>query len=476
MNNKLDKIFSSKEGEKIYSTAERTVRRYGMDSLLQRGVLLGLSGGADSVMLLCFLLEYRRRNYHFPIVAVHVNHMIRGAEADRDEILSSDICNSLGVEFLSIRVDVPHLAKERKISIEECARDVRYCEFNRIISGRNDISSIAVAHNLGDNAETVIYNIMRGAGTRGAAGIPPVRDNIFRPLIAVSKADIVAVLKSSGVDFAIDSTNLSIDYTRNYIRHELLPSLKRITPSPENMLLRFSENLRSDEEYISLLADEFLNLNPTVYQERLISLHRSVFVRVLSKLAKNAGTGISHSHILAIRELLLGSDFLYSLPDGYVFGCERGVCRIFLPHKESINYKFCINMGKNELYGYDSDFFLSNDKIDNSSLNVYKISIQVNLSSAIINGGLFLRPRKDGDTIYYGKMTHKLKKLLCDRKIPNSKKMRIPVLCDRSGPVWVPGFSVRDDGVKRAPLYAAIAIGKGDTLSEERMYTAEEFK
>ena len=126
----------------------------------------------------------------------------------------------------------------------------------------------------------------------------------------------------------------------------------------------------------------------------------------------------------------------------------------------------------------NADFVISNEKVDKSYLNIYKISIQANLSSAIISGSLYLRPKKDGDTVYYGGMTHKLKKLFCDSKIPPSKRSLIPILCDDKGVVWVPGFGVRDDGVKdedKKDVFVLLGI-KSDGRDEDRLFSASEFR
>ena len=171
------------------------------------------------------------------------------------------------------------------MGLEETARNIRYSVFNRIISGRNDISTIAVAHNMNDNAETVLFNILRGSGANGAGGIRPVRDNIVRPLIDICKNDIVSALTFSGIPYVIDSTNLSTDYTRNYLRHEIMPRLRRITDNPEAMLSRFSKNMRSDEEYITSKANDLIGDGKTVEIEKLRSVSYSLFFRVISIMA-----------------------------------------------------------------------------------------------------------------------------------------------------------------------------------------------
>ena len=479
MDSNFTSLFETPLGSRIYASACNTVAKYGMAPLMEEGALVGLSGGADSVMLLHFLLEYRRRTRDFPIIAVHINHMIRGDEADRDEEFCCNLCEGLNVEFISRRIDVPHLAKAQGIGTEECARNARYSTFADIISGRNDISVIVIAHNSTDNAETVVFNMLRGAGSRGAAGIPPVRDNVIRPLIGIKKADIVKALAECGIAYVTDSTNLSSDYTRNYIRNEILPTFSKISASPEDAIFRMSSNLRSDDDCLRALARDFIasSREGKITCRGLSALHESVLARVIAIMCDDAGVTVSHAAIIAIRGLLDSDNFTYTLPGGAKFIAEYGVCRIDAVSPNVIDYCFEIGEGLNELSGFDSDFFLTKGKLDKSSLNVYKISIQVNLRSAIINGRLFLRPRAEGDTVYYGGMTHKLKKMFNDRKIPPALRSCVPVLCDGKGVVWVPGFGVRDDRRDNSgeDLYCALCIGKGALFSRNRMYSASEF-
>ena len=234
LSNKIREMFSSDSGVNIYNRIKATIESENMLSQIERGVLIGFSGGADSVLLLCFLAEYKKRSdTDFPILAVHINHGIRGEEALRDENFSRDFSNTLGVDFKSCSVDVPAICKAESIGLEEAARNVRYSVFNDLILSRNDISTIAVAHNSTDNAETVLMNILRGSGLSGVCGIKPVRDNIIRPLIKISKSEILSLLDESDIPYVTDSTNLSTDYSRNYVRNEILPLFQRLSNSPE---------------------------------------------------------------------------------------------------------------------------------------------------------------------------------------------------------------------------------------------------
>ncbi len=448
-------FFESDKGRRLYSKIASSVEKYGMDRMLSGGVLLGFSGGADSVLLLHFLRCYLK-NKPSKILCVHINHLIRGEEAFADEEFSRSTCEALGVEFLSKRIDVPSVAAKLGLGLEECARNIRYNEFNEIIRGRNDISAIAVAHNSTDNVETVLLNVLRGAGARGASGIPPVRDNICRPLISASKSEIVEALSSYGIKFVTDSTNLSSDYTRNYVRNEVLPKLRRISNDPEAMFLRMSENLRSDDDYINSVADEII-ASGSVTTDKLASLHESVFVRVVARMVGDRSS-ISSASLRDLRGLLGLKNFRYSLPGGAKFIAEGGVCRIQADDLRDIDYICYVEKDFARLDAINSVFAILDVESKKSYSNIYKKSIQANLRSAIINGRLYLRPKKDGDTVYYGGMTHKLKKLFNDKKIPPSLRSRIPVLCDDSGVVWVPGFGVRDDRpVAPKDIFAVIA-------------------
>lgn len=481
MDSRFDLFTESKCFKDIYAKVKATAKEYSMLEKMKGGVLIGLSGGADSVMLLYVLNKLSLENGGFNILVSHINHCIRGEEADRDESFSMDLARQFSLPFISSKIDVPKLAKERSLGLEEAARIARYCEFDKIIRSRNDISCIAVAHNSTDNAETSLFNIMRGTGTKGAAGISAIRDNIIRPLIAVSKSEILGALDSFGIEYVTDSTNLSDDYTRNYIRHEILPRMQRITsPIPiEEMFLRFSENLRSDDSYINSVAKQFIlsHSSGDFSVSELTELHDSIFSRVIRMLASDLGTSVSFIQIKTLKEMLKrGKPFCYDLGSGVYCRSECG--RVTMTVKEEdVDFLYKISTGENRIDDFSAVLTLSDKKTDKISLNVYKISIQADLSSAIILGDLYIRPKRDGDSVFYGGCTHKLKKLYNDKKIPPSKRNLIPVLCDDKGVVWVPGFGVRDDGGKaedNKPLYAVLGLTDLGN-SRSRMYLPSEF-
>lgn len=434
-----------------------------MRSLIGGGILLGLSGGADSVLLLHFLLEYRARNaISFPLLAVHVNHGIRGDEAERDEAFSKATACALGVDFASVHIDVPRFAQDNSLGLEEAARKLRYAKFNELIGSRSDISCIAVAHNSSDNLETVLFNFMRGAGTRGLAGIAPVRDNIIRPLIYVSKRDIQALLDEEKIEYVTDSTNFSCDYTRNYIRHDVIPKLARLNSDPERAVNRACAFLRADDAYISEVAQAFIKenyKNGSFENARLRGLHNAVLARVLTFAASAQGIALEAVHIAQIEKLLRknrNESFKISLPGQHEFISECGASRIEKRKAARIEAKK-LHLGENHFPSSNAVIILSENANDEFSLNVYKISIQAAIPFDIINSELFVRSKNDGDSYFYGGMTHKLKKLFNDKKIPPSYRERVPIFYDGDGIVWVPGFGVRSTLKTSKKLYVTIA-------------------
>ena len=213
-----------------------------------RPVLVGLSGGADSVALLGVLVRLG-----YPCIALHCNFHLRGEESDRDEAFACEFAESLEVPFHKIDFDTISYAGERHLSIEMAARELRYAWFEEMRE-RLGGQATAVAHHRDDNVETVLMNLIRGTGIRGMSGIRPRNGFIVRPLLCVSREDILAWLADQGYAYMVDSTNLSDAYTRNFIRLNVLPLLEEINPSARNTIARSAEHLSAAETiYIYVL-------------------------------------------------------------------------------------------------------------------------------------------------------------------------------------------------------------------------------
>ena len=441
-------ILSTEKMRNVFSSIDECIHKNELLDKIKKGVLIGFSGGPDSILLLFFFYNLRKQ-IDFKLKAVHVNHSIRGDEAVRDEVFSRNICAHLSVDFESVTVDIPKIAEEMKCSVELAAREERYKIFRRILSTDKEISYIATAHNSTDNLETVMFNLLRGSGLAGLCGINVCRDEIIRPMLYVSKEDVISALESIGAPFVIDSTNECFDYTRNYIRGELYPLLKKISNNPDKSVLRACSNLLSDASYLDSEANKaYISFSSSGAKASVLAdLHPSLQARVLVKIIRNHTDKMPESvHIKAISEQLFkGGDFSISIPGDLSFICEDGVC--FVGHKEDdFTFERVVPLkdGINEIEELGIAVVVSDAEIKESYLNVYKFSTNKKINSAIIDGSLILRTKKEGDCYFYGGVRRKLKKLFIDKKIPKSKRSYIPIIADDSGILWIPGFPLRD--------------------------------
>jgi len=226
-------------------------------NLLDNGdkLLIALSGGPDSLFALHFFNKFKSK-FGIEISAMHVNHLLRGDESDKDEIFCESMCKELNIKFTSEKVDVQGFANNNKQSIEEAARNLRYQKLSQYAS-KIKATKIVTAHNLEDNTETVLLNLFRGTGLKGAGGIPIRRENIIRPFLSTSKIDILNYLDSNKIEYRIDSSNLENDFTRNYLRNEIIPKIKEnINSGIDNNILKFSEIVSQSEKAIHNYAEE----------------------------------------------------------------------------------------------------------------------------------------------------------------------------------------------------------------------------
>ena len=238
--------------KKVQKAFLETVRDYRMLAPGDR-VLCGLSGGADSVVLLHLLLSLKQE-YSLRILAVHVHHGIRGAEADRDEAFCRQLCREYGVRLYCEHADVPGYAAESGRNLEDAARCLRYEVFRRL-RAEADIDRIALAHHADDNMETVLLNLTRGSGLAGICGIPPVRGEIIRPLIACKKSDIAGYCAENGLSYVTDSTNADPSYARNFIRSHVIPLLAELNPEVQQAFYQTSAIARADDEALWLESE-----------------------------------------------------------------------------------------------------------------------------------------------------------------------------------------------------------------------------
>ncbi len=435
-----------------------------------RGVLVGYSGGADSTLLLRLMRDYCAEHGIY-IAAVHVNHRIRGDEAERDAEHCWRTCDTLGVDFRLVTADIPAMARESGRGLEEEARNFRYETFERLLSEDDRLNIAATAHNADDNAETLLFNIARGAGVDGLSGIPPMRAmgqyRVVRPLIYLSKKDIVAACESIGAEYVTDSTNSDTAYTRNYIRHTLVPAFEKLNPSFTDAVQRLTAAARKDAEYLTSLAEELAREcevsadHVTIQADKLAGAPSSVASRAVMRMFSLVSeTALSAKQIDAVMRLSeSGDEISVSLPDRMSASIvKRGGARYLVIGRttgDDADVKIpeiSLNPGLNELIPGKSAIYMYAESTEIGEIekytgklkNIYKSSIRTELNSDKIKHILFVRSRADGDSWVYGGMTRKLKKLCNDRGLGKTERDSLPVVCDDDGILWVPGFGTAD--------------------------------
>jgi len=406
-------------------------------------ILIGFSGGPDSAALLSLLLKWRELT-GAPIYAAHIDHMIRDGEHERDRKFCERVTFEGGVKLFTLIADLPKIARESGESLETAARRVRYGFFNKIMK-ENGIEILATAHNADDNLETILLNLTRGSGLKGMRGIPPTREieggTVIRPILGMSKDEILAYCEENSVEYVIDSTNAVADCSRNIIRLKVIPELKSINPSVVKTAKRLSDSVRDDEKYFDELADSFLEgKNDFIALDALGAIPDvSVKTRIIQKLG---GSGLETVHIESILKLAEKGEphSSVSLPDKKRAVIENGRLVFEDDTKESPAEYTEIQLKEGE-----NPFFHSVLRVSSQSeRNVYKSETQAAIASDKIIGSLVARNRQAGDRIFLRGMHRSVKKLLCDAKIPLELRDKLPIVCDGDGIVFIPYIGVRD--------------------------------
>ncbi|NLN55962.1 MAG: tRNA lysidine(34) synthetase TilS [Clostridiales bacterium] len=395
-------------------------------------VMVGFSGGADSSVLLDVLLSLRKR-YGFEVSAVHINHKIRGKESDSDEEFVRQVCRNRGITLFVEQIDVPALAKVSKASLELAAREARYSTFFDIAE-KNSIDLIATAHNANDNAETAIFNLVRGSALKGLCGIPYKRGKIIRPLLDVTREEIEDYATEKGISYVTDSTNSEDLYTRNKIRHTVLPVLKEINPSFINAFTRQSVLFEKINEYLTGQAKE---ISGDISEKDEVLILQYIYNNCPEFLDMETAEKISKAVREKTNRKFAVSRNLYAVTDS---GSVN-----FRSHPEN-NGEFIeytrLSTGKNILAGGKVVIYYNNSPKNFNHIN--KNSTTITLRSDIINGAVFVRPRNSGDTLRLNGITKSIKKEFINKKIPLKYRGLIPIICAENEIIGVPFIGIAD--------------------------------
>ncbi len=416
------------------------------DNLQGKRVIVGFSGGADSVSLLYRLVELKKE-LEIDLNAFHLNHCLRGEESVRDEIFVRDFCKKYSIPLKVKRLDIASLATENGLSEETCGREERYKFFSEE-AGENGI--IATAHTLSDNLETVVFHMIRGTALKGLCGIPQKRGNIVRPIIDCSREDVEDYCYRKGLEYVNDSTNFSTDYLRNKIRMEIIPKFYEINPSADQSFMRMKNILQKEEEYLETISsdifekmksDEKFLLNPLEGKADIF------YSRIAAKLLEYYDFPLDFQNVERISSLLKNkkgrqqmNDEFYLSADGEKLFIESELPKIPFFEKEidiEDNLKFEV-----EYFEKFKDKILKKErklkilvldkKEDIDFKKVYKNLLIFALDYDTIIGKLSFRQKKEGDKIkvYRRNGTKSLKKLFNEKKINLIDRHKILVVCD----------------------------------------------
>ena len=433
------------------------------NNLIKSGdrILVALSGGPDSVCLLYILIKLRE-TLGIEIGAAHLNHMLRGEDALGDEEYVNKLCKDLNIPCYIKQVDINKYARENKLSSEMAGRSVRYDFFDEIIS-KYGFNKIATAHNANDQAETILFRLMRGTGLEGLGGIKVSRDNkIIRPILCLSRNEVEDYIEKEGLNPRIDKTNFEKVYNRNKIRLDILPYIKKhFNADIVQTLNRMSTLLQKDNDYLERSAYKYYEKNCLKSKEHFI-LKKELFNEeeaITSRVIRNALTEYSKSnydfemkHISEIIHLARkNSGKKIDLPNKIY--AENIYGDIYIKKrikKQKIDNKNEIVINKNDINGKKVEFHnykLEFSIIDNNNLIYKKNSLKKFFDFDLIENFIVIRKRKDGDKmIPLGmKGTKKIKDIFIDAKVPKEQRDYIPIIEFDNNIAWLTGINVSDE-------------------------------
>lgn len=434
------------------------IKEYNMLNIGDK-VVVGVSGGPDSMCLLNVLCILRSE-YNLTIVVAHINHCLRGSDADDDEEFVRNYCKDRNIEFYSTKIDIHHLAKEKGISCESAGREVRYSFFYHVYK-EIGADKIALAHHANDQAETILMRLMRGTGMEGLSGIKPVRDNVFiRPLINIYREEIEKYCIENNIYTRTDKTNFESIFTRNKIRLDLIPYINNMFDCDiTKSLCRLSNIVRVDNDYLKKITIEKYNKycvkenDKTIITYEAFKEHEAILSRIIrmaiEEFCGNLNDIEKHhiSDIINLQKRITGKIAL--LPKEFAALNNYGnieICNLNKLNEDLIN-KREIKLYEGTNYIYETSYRIFLNTIDGDK------DIKLNQSDLIkyfdwdkINGEIKLRYRIEGDRFCPLGLngSKKLKDIFIDLKIPKHIRNKVPLICFGDEIAWIVGYRISE--------------------------------
>lgn len=417
------------------------LRRY---ELLPAGsrVLCAVSGGADSMCLVHWLWS-RREALGIRVLAAHYEHGLRGEESLRDAAFVENWCRERGIECAVAHGDAAAYAREKRLSVEEAARELRYAFLERTAEELG-CTHIATAHNADDNAETMLFHLCRGSGTAGLRGIPPVRGKIIRPLLGCTRAQVEAYLQENQIPHVEDSSNLSDEYSRNRIRHRVMPVLRDLNPAFAQAAGRTAELLRQDEECLDALTGDFLQKHwdgESLPAQALAALPRAIASRALRKLC---GAELSMVHVEAALALAEGSGLKYADLPGRRIRREQG--RLYFSDREERPAAPCFAIGPGQRLELRSAGLAVEAEISEYRREINDLFKTYCFKYESICGNILCTGRRPGDKLRpKGRgCTKSLKSLFLEAGLTQAQRDATLVFRDGAGILAVEGLAIAE--------------------------------
>jgi tRNA(Ile)-lysidine synthase len=388
-------------------------------------VIVALSGGADSTALLLFMKENVSNTE-----AVHVNHGLRGAESDADEAFCRLLCERLNVPLTVERVDVKGFASESGTSTEEAARILRYRVFEKVSGGS---VLVATAHNADDNGETMLWNLIRGTGLTGLSGIPARRDNFIRPLLTVTRSEIIEFLHDRKQEYVTDSTNLTDDYSRNFIRHNIMPKIMTLNPAFVRKTSETAAILRDIDSFIKNTAalSNLRTADPVIRREAVRLFFKQNGIEPDYKKIRLIDDEIEKKGLAKVE---VGKN-RYVCYDGSKLTLESKKVKPSNISDICINYDETVNFGDKTI-----KLKRQTDKISPQEGNVNSFLTNNVLDCGKIEGGIILRRRQPGDRYVRRGNNFRSKLATLYNSMPPAFRDDNIVLADENGIIWVEHF------------------------------------
>jgi len=446
---------------KILEKALKTIKKH---SMIQKGdsILIGLSGGPDSVCL-SVILDELKDNFNLSLHALYVDHGLRPEEGRDEAAFCRRFCDGLGIDFHVESVMTKEHSEKKKLNLQETARELRYEALERKAI-EVDAVRIAIAHNADDQAETVLMRLIRGAGRRGLSGMSPVRGGIIRPLIDIERKEIEAFLAEKNLSFMTDSSNLKKDYSRNWLRSEVIPLLKEQNPSVSDSINRTAEILREEEKYLQIATTKTMMRLVTrksddsieLFLVPLLNIDRAILRRILRRALSEIGAdrGIELVHIDDIIRLInenISGDMI-NLPKG--IRAVKGYATLLLTREKPAGLETQKIEVPGEILLDEKGLSLTSQLLDKSiEINDRNTSV---FDYDSLTSPLQVRMRREGDYFYpsgFGRRK-KLQDFFVDEKVPRELRDSVPVVVCGEDIIWVAGYRADDrftakEGTKR---------------------------